>query len=118
MVAPMIKVSAPVPFGIIVELRSRYRSQVCSRSGPAGPRTADKDLDLGYTLSLVCHSPPPIHQTFLRHKMTSNHYFMTSNHVPLTLAIWMTFRMTLRITLRMTLWMKLRMTFGKWELEL
>ena len=27
------------------------RSEVCSRSGPAGPRTEDKDLDLGYTLN-------------------------------------------------------------------
>ena len=31
----------------IVKLGSR--SQVCSRLGPAGPRTKDKDLDLGYT---------------------------------------------------------------------
>ena len=39
----------------IVKLGSR--SQVCSRLGPAGPRTKekDKDLDLGYTLNLVCH---------------------------------------------------------------
>ena len=31
------------------------------RSGQAGPRTKDKDLDLGNTLNLVCHSPPPTH---------------------------------------------------------
>ena len=28
------------------------------RSGPAGLRTKDKDLDLSYTLNFVCHSPP------------------------------------------------------------
>ena len=26
--------------------------------GPEDPRTKDKDQDLGYTLNLVCHSPP------------------------------------------------------------
>ena len=33
----------------------KVRSEVCSRSGPAGPRTKD----LGFTLNLVCHHHPP-----------------------------------------------------------
>ena len=42
----------------IVKLRSRFqvRSRSSPRSGPEGPRS--KDLDLGYTLNLVCHHPP------------------------------------------------------------
>ena len=43
--------------------------------------------------------------------MTSNHYCMTSNHVPLISAFKMTFRMTFRMTYRMTIMMTLRMTF-------
>ena len=66
------------------------------RSGPAGPRTKDKDLDLDYKLNLVCHHPPTHHQTFLRPYITWNHYSMTSNHVLLILAIRMTFRTTFK----------------------
>ena len=37
---------------------------------------------------------------FLRHQMTSNHYCMTSNNVPLILAFKMTFKMTLKMAIK------------------
>ena len=47
-------------------------SKLLSSSGKGqvpGPRTKDKDLNLGYTLNLVCYHPPSHHQqTFLWHK--------------------------------------------------
>ena len=49
--------------------------------------------------------------------MTSNHYCMTSNHVPLMSAFKMTFRITFRMPFRMTLRMTLRMTFKTWDLR-
>ena len=58
-----LKIKSNMMIKLIVKLRSRSRSQVRSRSGrrsgprsgPTGPRTKTKDLDLGYTLKLVCH---------------------------------------------------------------
>ena len=51
-------------FDNVVKLRSR--SQVYSRSGPAGPRTKDRDLDLGNTLNLVFHPPTMTFRTTFR----------------------------------------------------
>ena len=108
----------------IVKLRSRSRSQVRSRSGPRsgpeGPRTKDQRPGPGLALNLVCHPlTTTTQQTFLGQEITSNHYYMTSNHVPLILAFRMPFRMTFRITFRMTFrmtfWMTLRMTFNTWD---
>ena len=54
-------------------------------SGPAGPRTKDKDLDLGYTLNLVCHHSPltsPPTKLFLDHKslQTITVWILTMSH--------------------------------------
>ena len=82
-----------------------------------GQRT--KDLDLGLTLNLVCHSPPtPTQQTFLLEIKSSNHYCMSSNYVPFKMTFrmtfGMTFRMTFRVTFRVTFRMSHRMTFKTW----
>ena len=89
----------------IYEIKCRYLFMLSS-SGPGpgqvpgqvqGLRT--KDLDLDYTLNLVCHHPP---LNFYWGDNASKPFCMPSNHVPLKSAFRMTFRMTFRLTLRMT----------------
>ena len=65
---------APLELTGLEFVKLRSRSQVCSRSGSAGPWTKDKDLDMGYTLNLVCHHPPPNHHSPPNFSWAINHF--------------------------------------------